>query len=96
MWLIINDIIVFDVNDYYIVCEVLHTCSFIPHYHAYEVTRTDIIDYVFVKQAQLADHNVLGLYMEMFVILKYYITTHNVLKTNYHMLIIIDSLKCIM
>ena len=36
---VISDIIILDVDDYYLVCEPLHTEYFHSHYHAYEVSK---------------------------------------------------------
>lgn len=72
---LISDIIVFDVDNYSLVCEVLHTECFHRHYHAYEVSHDTSPSFVFVKQSDLADHSVLGLYKKgsHFVSLKYHV-----------------------
>ena len=72
---LISDIIIKEVNNYFIVCEILHTECFNTHYHAYEVSRDTLPKFSFVKQTHLADHSVLGMYKQShyFVVLKYYI-----------------------
>ena len=74
---LISDVIVLDVDNYFIVCEVLHTIRFNSHYHAYEVSRDTAPTFVFLKQSDMSDHSVLGLYNKItfsFVSLKYHIT----------------------
>ena len=68
---LICDILTFDVSDYFLVCETLITECFCSHYHAYEVSYDSYPEYVFVKQSDLADHSVLGLYKSKYVVLKY-------------------------
>lgn len=68
---LIADILVFDVDNYYLVCEVLYTECFRSHYHAYVVNREPSPSFVFVKQSELADHSVLGFYKSQYVSLKY-------------------------
>ena len=71
---LISDIIVFSVDDYYIVCEELNTDCFNSHLHAYEVSHDKEPSFVFVKQCDLADHSVLGLYKKeniSFIVCKY-------------------------
>ena len=76
----ISDIIVFDVDNYSLVCEVLHTECFHKHYHAYEVSHDTAPSFVFVKQSDLADHSVLGLYkLSRFVSLKYHIMENSIM-----------------
>ena len=73
---LVHELIVFDVNDYYIVCEKLVTECFNPHYHSYEVTRSSPKSFAIYKPSDLVDHNVLGLYnrfSSLFVTLKYYL-----------------------
>ena len=79
---LISDIVVFDVDNYFIVCEVLLTECFNHHYHSYEVSHDTTPSYVFVKQPNLADHCILGLYKKnrsLFVTLKYHIIVGNTL-----------------
>ena len=45
--------------DYYLVCEELNTNCFNSHFHAHEVSHDRN---PFVKQSDLVDHSVLGLY----------------------------------
>ena len=74
---LISDIIILDVDDYYLVCEPLHTECFRSHYHAYEVSKNTTTSCVFVKQTHLANHCVLGLYHHNFtdfVVLKYHLS----------------------
>ena len=71
---LISDVIVFDVDDYYIVCEELNTNCFNSHLRAYEVSHDREPSFVFVKQFGLADHSVLGLYKKAntsFIVCKY-------------------------
>lgn len=53
----ICDVIVFDVDDYE-----LNTECFNSHFHAHEVSHDRKPSFAFVKQPDLADHSVLGLY----------------------------------
>ena len=72
---LVTDIIVLDVDNYFIVCEVLNTECFHQRFHAYEVSRDPSPTFVFVKQVYLADHSMLGLYNTScnFVVLKYHV-----------------------
>ena len=58
---------VFNVDDYYLVCEELNTKCFNSHLHANEVSRDRKPSFTFVKQSDLADHSVLV----CFVVSKY-------------------------
>lgn len=71
---LIVDVVVFDVDNYFLVCEILNTDCFNAHLHAFEVSHSVPHAYSFVKQTNLADHSVLGLYKKggnMFIVLKY-------------------------
>lgn len=71
---LICDVIVFDVDDYYLVCEELSTDGFNSHFHAHEVSHDRKPSFAFVKQSDLVDHSVLGLYKKAdtcFVVSKY-------------------------
>lgn len=70
---LICDVLVSDVNNYFIVCETLFTEYFSSHYHAYKVTREFTPSHVFVKQGDLVDHSVLGLYKSQYIVLKYHV-----------------------
>ena len=73
---LITDIIVREVDDYFLVCNQLHTDCFSHHYHAYEVSQYSTPLFIFVKQPDLASHSVLGLYHKLttdYVVLKYHI-----------------------
>ena len=75
---LIKDIIVLDVDDYFLVCEALETECFNNHFHAYEVSHDCLPSFVFVKQVSLADHSMLGLYKKAnkhFVVLKYLVVS---------------------
>ena len=68
-----KDVIVLDVDDYFLVCGALETEYFNGHFHAYEVSHDFPTSYVFVKQTSLADHSMLGLYKKddkYFIVLK--------------------------
>ena len=69
---LILDNVVCDVDNYFIVCEVLITVCFHNHYHAYEVSHDTAPSFFCLKQSQLADHSVLGLYNNL-VSLKYHV-----------------------
>ena len=72
---LIHDILVFDVDTYYIVCEELVTC-FQSHFHSYEVMHKECMTFSLSKISSLIDHNVIGLYNRSgsnFVTLKYYL-----------------------
>ena len=66
---LICDVLTFDVSVYFLVCETLITECFCSHYHAYEVSYDNSPVYIFVKQSDLADHSVLGLYKFKYVVL---------------------------
>ena len=74
---VISDIIIFNTTNYFLVTQVMHTVCFNSHFHGYEV-EFDEQHYTFVKQENLVDHNVLGLYKKTdnFVVLKYAIPSH--------------------
>ena len=74
---LITDILVFDTDIYYLVCEVLFTVLYSHHYHSYQVYKQSPIVYVCCKQCNLHDHTVLSAYSiptqpsYLFVPLKY-------------------------
>ena len=73
---LITDVIVLDTDDYYLVCEILHTTCFNSHFHGFGVEHESTPSYIFVKQNDLADHNILGLYKLLnfkLVVLKYHL-----------------------
>lgn len=75
---LIKDVIVLDVDDYFLVCEALETECFNSHFHAYEVSHYCPPSFDFVKQDSLADHSMLGLYKKagkFFVVLKYLVVS---------------------
>ena len=59
---IITDILMLNIDDYYFSCELLCTVSFNEHFHAYEVTRSSLVNLVICKQSELIDYHVLGMY----------------------------------
>ena len=66
----VTDIILLDT----FLCEVLTTICFNSHYHSYEIRHDSSPSIYFVKQFNLADHNVLSMYTKNtchFVPLKY-------------------------
>ena len=67
----VSDVVVSDVDNYYIVCDVFTTECFCNHYHAYEISSSSPVFYSFVKQSQLTDHLVLAVYKSKFIVLKY-------------------------
>ena len=75
----IHDLIVFNVNNYYIVCEELITEAFNNHYHAYEVALPNPRSYIICKPSDLVDHTVLGIYhrsTSLLISLKYHLVEH--------------------
>ena len=91
---LIKDVIVLDVDDYFLVCEVLETECFNSHFHAYEVSRYCPPSFVFVKQVSLADHSMLGLYKKAdkyFIALKYLVVSYPML--NCHDLLVMIVMK---
>ena len=69
---LITDIIVLDTTDYFLVVKKMHTVHFNAHLHGYEIDHCELQpEYVFLKQSYLVDHNMLGLYKNTYVILKY-------------------------
>ena len=70
----IQNIIVYDINSYYFVCELLDTVCFCEHFHSYEISVTSGI--VIVKHNELYDHTPLYLYHvnnQSYISLKYYL-----------------------
>ena len=59
---LISDIIVFDVDNFLLVCEKLVTECFRHHFHSYEVNKSR--SYVILQTLCLFDHSVLGLYQQ--------------------------------
>lgn len=73
---IIYDILVFDVDQYLLVCEELITVHFNSNLHAFHVSYPDRQSFLICTPSDLADYNVLGLYKQSgsyFVTLKYYL-----------------------
>ena len=70
---LIKDIIVFDVSEYYLVCELLQTICFDVHFHSYEVAHVHTHGTILCRPKDLIDRNVLGLYRRhsLFVTFKY-------------------------
>ena len=58
----IIDILVIDVDIVYFICEVLETDEFNAHLHAFVVSTLKPIPLIVLKQSELADFHVLGLY----------------------------------
>ena len=73
---LIVDILVFNVDDYYIVYELLETECFSHHYNVYEVSHQMMKEYKLCKPYKLKDNTVLGVYKlesRLYVPLKYHI-----------------------
>ena len=72
---LISDIIILDVDNYFLDCETLHTICFNFHFHSYEICHHTSPSFVFVKQSDLIDHSVLAIYKKTtdFVTLKYHV-----------------------
>ena len=73
---IIKEILVFDVENYYIVCELLETINFAHHYHAFEVVYKDTPSFDVSKASKYIEHAVLWMHKQQsrfYVALKYYI-----------------------
>ena len=74
---IIADILVLDVDNYYLVCEIASTECFNSHFHAYEIEKIINPVYLVCQVNQLADHYMLSAYKlstysnTLFVPLKY-------------------------
>ena len=75
----ITHVIVTNVNQYYLITDVLHTVSFEAHYHAYKVEHNDTPTHHIVKPSSLIDYHPLGIYTcnnphpTLFVSLKYHV-----------------------
>lgn len=72
----ITEILVFNVDEYYLVTEFLHTKSFSNHYHAYEVTHHDTPMYDVSRVNGFMEHTVLGIHKEqssLYIPMKYHI-----------------------
>ena len=57
---IIHDIIVFNTDEFFLVCQRLSTVLFVHHLHSYLVTHED--DFCIMNQADLYDHTTLSIY----------------------------------
>lgn len=57
---LIHEILAFDVDTYYLVCEELHTLCFQAHFHSFEVTHKECMTYFI---CELIDHNVLKYFL---------------------------------
>ncbi len=60
---IIEDIVVFQADMYYLVCEVLITQCFSHHFHPFKTCKQHPLEYSICKQAKLYDHTVLAAYV---------------------------------
>ena len=74
---IIVDIIVRNSDQYYFVCDTVHTV-FSSHFHAYEVVKNSVAEFVICSHSALVDHTVLTLYTlpshsSYFIPMKYHI-----------------------
>lgn len=58
----ILDILVVDVDTVYFVCEMLETEEFCTHLHAFVVSTQKPIPLIVIKQSELVDFHVIGLY----------------------------------
>ena len=75
---IIVDIIVRNSDQYYFVCDTVHTECFSSHFHAYEVVKNSVAEFVICSHSALVDHTVLALYTlpshsSYFIPMKYHI-----------------------
>ncbi|XP_019852129.1 PREDICTED: uncharacterized protein LOC109582015 [Amphimedon queenslandica] len=73
---VVTDIIVYNGDNYFLVCEIIETICFNSHFHCYEVCNSSSPSFTLVKQSDLVDHNVLSMYtkgMSNFVSLKYHV-----------------------
>ncbi len=74
---IIVDILVLDVDNYFLVCEIVSTECFNSHFHAYELEKIIYPTYLLRQVNQLPDHYMLSAYKlstypnTLFVSLKY-------------------------
>ena len=59
---VVKDIIVFETDIYYLVCEVLLTDCFSHHFHAFKTCKQHPASYDICKQTDLYDHAVLSAY----------------------------------
>ena len=62
---VIYDLIVFEVNNYYLVCEELITEYFNPHFHSFRVVNIQPKSVVICRPSDLVDHTVLGIYSHL-------------------------------
>ena len=73
---VIIDVLVFEVDNYYIVYEELETECFSHHYHTYEVSHHQIPHFGISHPSDFTDNCLLGIYRKqssMFIPLKYHI-----------------------
>lgn len=75
---VVEDIIMDECHCYYLVMQELHTISFVPHFHSYEVIEQSPKVYRIRKPCNLYDHAVLSRYQvaprkSFFIPLKYYL-----------------------
>ena len=75
----ITHVIVTNVNQYYLISDILHTVCFDPHFHAYEVEHNAVPTHHIIQPSSLIDHHPLGIYTcknpqpTLFVSLKYHV-----------------------
>ena len=73
---IIESIILDDDHLYYLVCAMMETVCFVPHFHSYEIAAVSPTNYHVCKPSDLYDHSVLSQYTissVQYVPLKYHI-----------------------
>ena len=72
----IVDVLVFDVDNFYIAYQLLETKCYSHHYHAYEVSYPPEKEYAISKASNFIDNPLLGIYKEQstfYISLKYHI-----------------------
>ena len=72
----IKDVVVFGVDQYYLVCENLLTESFVTHFHSFQVSHISPPQFSICKSTELLDHHVLHSYnvsSNSYVTLKYHL-----------------------
>ena len=60
---LVEDIIVFHTDLYYLICEVPVTECFSHHFHAFQARKQHPLEYFICKQSHLYDHTVLAAYV---------------------------------
>ena len=73
---LIKDVLIYDVDDCVLVCEILECEGFVEHFHAYNVCRQNPILLSFCKQTDFKDYHTLSLHQKgtsLYIVTKYHL-----------------------